>query len=232
MKKNIITYHEKINVIEDFISKDTADFIVGIFNKYLSPTPHNQYIYGGPSAYGCTPLEPVADYTDNPEYNVGVDLLNSIGVAMTKTVSDFYKEPFVVKTIFYSAMIPGASNKLHMDNHYINEENELKIRKNEYNDRAALLYLNEDYSGGELNFPNQEFTIKPSKGTLVFFEGDYTIPHEVTVVESGVRNNLILFLYHEKDSDKPRNRPMYEQEIQLTYDMVSKPEIANAIPKP
>lgn len=34
---------------------------------------------------------------------------------------------------------------------------------------SAVLYLNDDYSGGELNFPNQNVSIKPISGSIIIF---------------------------------------------------------------
>lgn len=34
---------------------------------------------------------------------------------------------------------------------------------------SGVLYLNDDYSGGELEFPNQGFSIKPEAGSMIIF---------------------------------------------------------------
>jgi hypothetical protein len=220
MEKKILTYHDKIHVIENFISPHTANLLTNLQNKFLSPTPHNKFIFGGLSGYAVSPIEYVSDYTGDPEFDLGLDLFQMIATSMVEAVSLFYETKFIAKSMFYSSMLPGAENKLHMDNHYISDDKTLKIRENEYSDRAALLYLNDAYTGGELYFPLQDFEYKPPTGSLIFFEGDYTIPHGVKKVESGVRNNMISFLYHERDKDRPRNRPMYETEIEITEEMV------------
>jgi len=218
--KEVQTYFGKIHVIENFISPHTAKLLINLQSKYLTPTPHNKFISGGFAGYSITPYEYVSGYTNNPEFDIALDLFQNIANSMVDAVSIFYETPFVAKTMFYSHMMPGAENKLHMDNHYISEDGSLKIRENEYEDRAALLYLNEDYTGGELFFPLQDWEYKPKPGTLVFFEGDYTIPHGVKKVESGSRINMISFLYHEKDKMRPRTRPMYESEKEITPEMV------------
>ena len=220
MEKKILTYHNKIHVIENFISPHTANLLTNIQNQFLSSVPHSKFIMGGLSGNAVSPMEYVSDYTGDQQFDVGLDLFQLIATSMVEAVSMFYQTKFVAKSMFYSSMLPGAENKLHMDNHYISDDETLKIRENEYSDRAALLYLNESYTGGELYFPLQDFEYKPKTGSLVFFEGDYTIPHGVKKVESGVRNNMISFLYHEKDKEKPRNRPMYETEVEITPDMV------------
>lgn len=58
---------------------------------------------------------------------------------------------------------------------------------------GALIYLNDDYEGGELKFPEYDIIIKPKFGDLVIFPCHYL--HEVGVVsgENKFRYTLPLF---------------------------------------
>lgn len=58
---------------------------------------------------------------------------------------------------------------------------------------SSLIYLNEDYVGGELYFPEHDFSIKPEAGTLICFKGDEHTLHGVKKVESGIRYTISLF---------------------------------------
>jgi hypothetical protein len=58
---------------------------------------------------------------------------------------------------------------------------------------SSLIYLNEDYAGGELYFPEHNFSIKPEVGTLICFKGDENTLHGVKKVESGTRYTISLF---------------------------------------
>lgn len=51
----------------------------------------------------------------------------------------------------------------------------------------TLLYLNDDYEGGELSFATHDVTIKPKKGDLIMFPGNMHYAHEVKEVISGTR---------------------------------------------
>lgn len=55
------------------------------------------------------------------------------------------------------------------------------------NDIASLLYLNDQYSGGEIYFPIQNVQLKMKSGSAVFFPGDKMYQHGVTEIESGER---------------------------------------------
>lgn len=54
----------------------------------------------------------------------------------------------------------------------------------------TLVYLNDDYEGGELSFATHNLTIKPKKGDLIFFPGNLHYAHEVKEVLSGTRYTL------------------------------------------
>lgn len=54
-------------------------------------------------------------------------------------------------------------------------------------DYGSILYLNDDYEGGELFFPVYGMCVKPKPGTLIFFPSSDMYAHGVTEVVSGVR---------------------------------------------
>jgi hypothetical protein len=58
---------------------------------------------------------------------------------------------------------------------------------------SSLIYLNENYEGGELYFPEHNFSIKPEAGTLICFKGDEHTLHGVKKVQSGIRYTVSLF---------------------------------------
>jgi len=58
---------------------------------------------------------------------------------------------------------------------------------------GCVLYLNDDYEGGEIYFPNQDIELKPKPNTLIFFPGTLEFLHAVREVTSGVRYTLTSF---------------------------------------
>lgn len=50
---------------------------------------------------------------------------------------------------------------------------------------SAILFLNDDFEGGDHYFPLQDAVIKPRCGTMVFFPSTYTHPHRVDRVTKG-----------------------------------------------
>lgn len=54
-------------------------------------------------------------------------------------------------------------------------------------DYGSIIYINDDYEGGELWFPAYKLKFKPKAGTLVFFPSNNRYAHCVTEVSSGLR---------------------------------------------
>jgi hypothetical protein len=79
--------------------------------------------------------------------------------------------PFIV------AWTEGTSQKEHTDNG---------------NDFTAMIYLSDNYEGGELNFPSLDLSIKAKKGSLIIWPGYIT--HSISTVDSGTRYTMPIFL--------------------------------------
>lgn len=52
---------------------------------------------------------------------------------------------------------------------------------------SVVLYLNDDYEGGEINFPKQDVTIKPEAGSIVIFPSVEPYYHQSMPVVSGIK---------------------------------------------
>jgi predicted 2-oxoglutarate/Fe(II)-dependent dioxygenase YbiX len=59
---------------------------------------------------------------------------------------------------------------------------------------SALLYLNNDYTGGHLEFPNFGIKIKPEPGMLILFPSNFAYRHQSTPVISGTKYCLVTWI--------------------------------------
>jgi hypothetical protein len=55
---------------------------------------------------------------------------------------------------------------------------------------SVLLYLNDDYEGGEITFRHSNITMKPEPGSVLFFPSNFLYVHEVAPVTKGPRYAL------------------------------------------
>jgi predicted 2-oxoglutarate/Fe(II)-dependent dioxygenase YbiX len=59
---------------------------------------------------------------------------------------------------------------------------------------SALLYLNDDYEGGELNLPAHGIRIKPERGMLVMFPSCFLYPHESIPITRGTKYVIVTWV--------------------------------------
>jgi hypothetical protein len=79
---------------------------------------------------------------------------------------------------------------------YFFEERNIEKYKKLFTNKAftSIIYLNDNYEGGELYFPQHNgFKIKPKKGTMLIFSGTIDNMHGIKEVTSGTRYTHVTF---------------------------------------
>ena len=84
----------------------------------------------------------------------------------------------------------GSHYKPHSNSDVINFETG-RWRKAQDRDYSLLIYLDEDFEGGELIFPNFDFRLRPRAGMLAAFPSDCRYLHGAMPVLSGVRHAIV-----------------------------------------
>jgi len=89
----------------------------------------------------------------------------------------------------------GDDQKPHADNaHFDGSPHPYPWR-----DFGAIIYLNTDFEGGEIHFPDLKLKPKMLPGSIVFFPGALDFVHGVTRVMGGTRYTIALFLTHDQN---------------------------------
>lgn len=63
---------------------------------------------------------------------------------------------------------------------------------------SALVYLNDDYTGGEIEFPNFNVKIKPQAGMLILFPSTFPYTHIAHPVIEGTKYAIVTWLRDQK----------------------------------
>ena len=67
-------------------------------------------------------------------------------------------------------------------------------------DVSTVMYLNDDYEGGELWFPHFEYTYKPEYGDIVLFPSNFLYSHAALPVKSGTKYSAVtMFSYNDRN---------------------------------
>jgi len=108
---------------------------------------------------------------------------------------------------------PGESQEVHADNElvtgefislqYITDENQ-NIDESEYSlpndfvDFSSVFYINDDYEGGELFFPEYDIKIKAKSGSFITWPSNAKYLHGINKVINGYRYTVPSMWYSEK----------------------------------
>ena len=95
-----------------------------------------------------------------------------------------FEQPHILR---YS---PGGFYHLHSDSE-VWLKSQKKWKRVNHRSLSFVIYLNNEFTGGKLVFPNFRFHIKPRKGLLVCFPSDHRFMHEVMATTSGERFAIV-----------------------------------------
>jgi hypothetical protein len=192
--KNI---NDDILLIENFLSKEEIDEILKII--YITPEEDWNIEYYSNlkifclQKFGRDDIENLVsegkfEITKNwNDKNLSISnkkIYHSIHYRLGKIVSLAYPDLELSGFATIQRMQEGVELKSHTDQH-----TDPSI---EY---AAIIYLNDDYLGGELFFENLQIEMKPDSGSLVLFPGNDEYRHGVRhVVPGPIRYVLVGFI--------------------------------------
>jgi len=82
---------------------------------------------------------------------------------------------------------PGIGIRAHIDDHVNNRTTGQLLAEDPQRGITTITYLNNDFEGGGLYFPDLDVLIKPEPGLLVIFPSNRNFVHEVQPITSGMR---------------------------------------------
>ena len=187
-------WNNKVHIVENFISAEECSKLSSYFDRrsFPGPDPLVKFV----SIANESVYFDMKNDKDFPDINQHV---HNILDRMQEILSDTYGLPIEVSSSNYVNMSKGSSLPEHTDMGGSSDPiNHTRIEDDDKFEFSALVYLNDDFEGGYLNFPKEEFKVKTTPGTLVFFNGKEDLPHEVTKILAGNRKNIASFYRRKK----------------------------------
>lgn len=91
---------------------------------------------------------------------------------------------------------PGGHYKPHVDAESLWQEPDGSViwRKSTERDLSTVLYLNDDFEGGDFVFPDFRIRIKPEPGLLIAFPSTHHYLHGVEPVTKGTRYSIVSWM--------------------------------------
>lgn len=181
---------EKVFVVENFAKTDEIETILNFINKSTQKDWEEEYLNNliifCKKKFNRTDVdnlvkEGLFEITENwSDKVIRLDKEEKVNIVNMKLKQKLRKILYSLNENLESnfqilqRMQPGVELQAHFDNY---TDKSIKY--------AGILYVNDNYNGGELFFTNKNFKIKPKSGTIVFFPGTEEYHHGVKMVLDG-----------------------------------------------
>jgi predicted 2-oxoglutarate/Fe(II)-dependent dioxygenase YbiX len=175
--------------IPGFVSREDCRGLVACYeaNKALALVTPNDFWNGRPLYFEKIPLS----------WRQAQSRIHDIAFEQVPLIAAHFKhdKPIFPETVNLVVWPPGYEMTPHIDNaHLDGSSNGMDWRT-----FSAVVYLNDDYEGGEIYFPNIDVSIKPTCGLLVAFSSGARHMHGVRNVTSGIRYTLAMWFTDRPD---------------------------------
>lgn len=192
---------EDIIVYEKFLTEEESANLIKVLDKQAD----NGSIQWTPISFyeSYSSVLPQDGDPELEEFNLPSTFLSDVKTKMIEAVASIKGlDPKTIVEIGYHTQKwePGAYARKHSDN-TDEHGNTGPFERSRY---AAFIYLNDDFEGGLLKFPDQNIEIQPKVGTLAVFDGGHKNMHEVTMITKGVRYTIGSFWDDREESDYPQ----------------------------
>ncbi len=175
-----------------------------VYRNFLTPERCKEYIYffeSNPSLWGETPSKgvygmpfksPFRFKNQGPIFQNDLDfIVDSFIDITTKT----HKVPVYLNELHAAKWTSGSAGDYHADDSDL-DGNDVGGGHNVF---STILYLNNDYVGGEVYFKNQELSLKLDPGSILSFRGNLSNVHKINEVLEGTRYNIISFFNNKEN---------------------------------
>jgi hypothetical protein len=191
----------KIVEIPNFVSSEAASSMVQYFEKKAE--------HWGPIAfYGSSGMGIMSKDPDLFKCGLYDGFFDEIRDKYQETVELIFDRKVKPNTSHAQKWDVGGFASPHSDNSdFDGNPNPFEINK-----YVAILYLNGDYSGGELYFPDHGIEFKPKAYSLIVFPGGIENIHGVKEITQGTRYTMVSFWDFEEAEYSEERKLWWEEE--------------------
>jgi hypothetical protein len=172
----------RIVEIPNFIDANTAKKLVDYFDN--GPETWDFIAFYHSYGMGLNP-----DPKELAAFDLDPKVFDKINAGTKTLVEHIFEQKVTANTAHAQKWVEGGFGNPHSDN-CDEDGNPTAFEINKY---VAILYLNDDYEGGNLYFPQHELEIRPTKYSLYVLPGGIENIHGVREILSGERHTMLSF---------------------------------------
>ena len=172
-------------IVPDFLTSKECDRLTAMFDRLHGLVKHRRIgidFWEGRIVY----MGDVAEHDA-----AAARIMGDFQKRATAMLGDFYAltHPLWTDTVQLNVWEQGSCLPPHTDN----SNPDGSAHSTPWRDFSSIVYLNDDYEGGELYFTAQDRVLKPRRGMLVAFSAGYHHEHGVLKVTQGRRITMPAF---------------------------------------
>jgi hypothetical protein len=196
IKEDIVFYN-------NFLTQEECETLVRVFEDEEQPWSMSAFF----ESYGMSimPEDPILE-----RYGLPKDYFGKLADRLHKVVEDAHERPVKSVSSHAQKWQIGAFAPFHSDNTDM-DGNPSAWEKSKL---VCLLYINDDYEGGELDFRDHDISIKPVAGQLITFPGGFNNIHQVLPVRGSTRHTIGAFWDYAESVYSEERMKQWEDEIQ------------------
>lgn len=172
----------RILEIPNFITDSTAESLVSYFKK--------EDRWGETAFNGSRGAPLQIGYVQPQEFGLPNSIFEDINSKLKHAVATVYNKNVIPTSIHAQKWDVGSSANPHSDNSDFDGNPTEGFDNLKY---VGILYLNDDYAGGNLYFPDHKISIHPNAGSMYIFSGGVENIHGVTEITAGTRYSIVSF---------------------------------------
>lgn len=196
IKEDVVFYN-------NFLTQEECETLVRVFEDEDQPWSMSAFF----ESYGMSimPEDPILE-----RYGLPRDYFGKLADRLHKVVEDAHERPVKSVSSHAQKWQIGAFAPFHSDNTDM-DGNPSAWEKSKL---VCLLYINDDYGGGELDFRDHDISIKPVAGQLITFPGGFNNIHQVLPVKGSTRHTIGAFWDYAESVYSEERMKEWEEEIQ------------------
>jgi len=172
----------RILVSENTLSLQECTFLIDLYDRYSELT-----------CSGSHKSRPLHYYTLRDVDSASAGRVYGVTLGCKEKIEVYFSTgELFVESLFVARLLSGDSHVAHADNER-RERGRWVPNHTPKRDYTGLAYLNDDFTGGELVFPDLDVVIAPKTGLLVGFPSNHKFVHAVPKVLSGKRYSLLVW---------------------------------------
>lgn len=188
--------HREIMIIPNFLPEDICDEYIEYINKQQEI---DLSVFDAEATNKTGQISWEVDKKTRNTQTVDIDPIKGVVVDLMRHAVRDYINPYFNVQIKDSELPqilvyhPGGHYRPHIDGETLFNDGSgtLSWKRNVDRDISLVIYLNNDFEGGEIVFPKQALSIKPRKGMLIAFPSNHHFLHGVNPVVTGVRYAIV-----------------------------------------